>query len=215
MYKKDLSKNGNKIYVGWLDDNHDYTKGSVPKGFLEKLKKQKIVNNTKGSHRCPFCGKYSGNFGRDWSSSAEYKIKTTDGYFYSPTMIYHYVRDHNYKPPEEFIDAVMNNNIKVNKIKNKRRFVHIKKFINFMNESEGGGDGGGISNATLSNTGGMGDVVAPTVGDTPGKVWGNGSGNIGSGDIPAYNMGKKFDIIKSKKKKKKKKKKIKRFDNFK
>jgi len=87
----------------------------------------------------------------------------------------------------------------------------IKRFNNFLLENEGGG----TSNATLQNTGGMGNVVSPTVGSTPGQVWGNGSGNIGSGDIPAYNTTNNFDTIMGyKKKKKKKKKKLKTISKF-
>jgi hypothetical protein len=76
----------------------------------------------------------------------------------------------------------------------------IKKFNEYIKESEGGG----VAVSTLSNTNGMGNVVAPQPSSSPGDV----SGSIsGSGDIPAYDMGNKFDFpFKSKKKKGKKKK---------
>jgi hypothetical protein len=92
----------------------------------------------------------------------------------------------------------------------------IKRFNHFLLENESGG-GGGTPNATLQNTGGMGNVVSPTVGSTPGQVWGNGSGNVGSGDIPAYNTNNNFNSImgyKKKKKKKLKKKKLKTISKF-
>lgn len=75
----------------------------------------------------------------------------------------------------------------------------IKKFSNFLNED-------GVAFSTLSNTGGMGPVTAPTVGSTPGAVWGDGSGSAGSGDMPAYDRGNRFDFIKKNKKVKSKRK---------
>lgn len=74
----------------------------------------------------------------------------------------------------------------------------IKKFENYLNEN----DGGGISNSTLGNTGGMGNVVAPQPSNIPGDV----SGSIkGSGDLPAYDNGKKFVTNPFRRKSKKKK----------
>ena len=54
----------------------------------------------------------------------------------------------------------------------------VEENLEYLNEGEGYATGG--------NTGGMGDVVAPTVGTTPGAVWGEGSGSKGSGDLPYY-----------------------------
>lgn len=75
----------------------------------------------------------------------------------------------------------------------------IKRFNEYIKEN----DGGGVAMATLGNTGGMGAVVAPQPSSSPGDVAGS---TKGSGDLPAYDMGKKFDFpFKSKKKSKKKK----------
>jgi len=77
-------------------------------------------------------------------------------------------------------------------------------FSEYVKEQDGGG---GVAFAT-ANAGGMGNVVAPTVGSTPGSVWGSGSGAIGSGDAPSYDYGNKFGLtIDNKKDKKGKKKK--------
>jgi hypothetical protein len=65
--------------------------------------------------------------------------------------------------------------------------------------------GGGVAYSTL-NSNGMGRVVAPTVGSTPGSVWGSGSGTIGSGDVPK-NFGTKFGLKINKEQKNKKKRK--------
>lgn len=73
----------------------------------------------------------------------------------------------------------------------------IIKFTEFLNEDDGGG---GVGFATPAGNG-MGNVVAPTVGSTPGSVWGSGSGTIGSGDRAAYDNGKSFKPLKKKKRK--------------
>lgn len=74
-------------------------------------------------------------------------------------------------------------------------------FTEYLKEN----DGGGVAFST-PNSNGMGNVVAPTVGSVPGSVNQNGSGNIGSGDIPAYDRSNNnFKISKKTKKKKRKK----------
>ena len=84
----------------------------------------------------------------------------------------------------------------------------IKRFKDYIKESDGSGSGdasgGGVAYSTLSNTGGMGAIVAPQPSSTPGDVAGS---TKGSGDLPAYDTGKKFDFFNKKKKKKKKKRK--------
>lgn len=86
----------------------------------------------------------------------------------------------------------------------------MKKVITFKEylllEQDGGG---GVAFAT-ANGNGMGNIVAPTVGSTPGSVWGSGSGNIGSGDASAYDYGKKFGLTANKEKKQKKNKRTKK-----
>jgi hypothetical protein len=81
-------------------------------------------------------------------------------------------------------------------------------FDEYIKENDGGG---GVAFAT-PNASGMGNVVAPTVGTTPGSVWQSGSGQIGSGDVSAYNTEKKFGLtvdkeIKPRKSKRRKKQK--------
>jgi hypothetical protein len=82
-------------------------------------------------------------------------------------------------------------------------------FNEYIKENDGGG---GVAFAT-PNANGMGNVVAPTVGSTPGSVWQSGSGQIGSGDRAAYDMGKKFGLTVDKENKPNKKSKRKRQKN--
>ncbi len=100
MYIKDLSLHplfgvaGYKA-IGYLEG--EYQKGSVPSGFIEKLAtiSDKIFS-THGWHDCPYC--------RNAKSSSDIAV---GGYVW-PQMLSHYVKVHNYQPPQEFIDFVMN-----------------------------------------------------------------------------------------------------------
>lgn len=96
-----------ELNVGWLSKEHEFKKGEVPEGFLEKLKiydeREHRIHQTRGFHGCHFCQE------RDFSGSSELRIVNSNGMTYaSPALIVHYVEAHNYLPPQEFIDAVMN-----------------------------------------------------------------------------------------------------------
>jgi len=87
---------------------------------------------------------------------------------------------------------------------------NLKTYEQFVNEDAPGAvGGGGVAFATL-NANGMGNVLGSTVGTTPGSFNQSGSGQIGSGDVSAYDMGKKFGLVVNKEKKTKKNKNKKR-----
>jgi hypothetical protein len=95
------------IKIGWLDDGKPYAKAEDPnsKKILEKIvfKLEEIGPSlfTKGFHICPFCG--------EATSSTQFIIQIDKKTFYdAPDMIIHYMLIHNYLPPKEFIDAVLN-----------------------------------------------------------------------------------------------------------
>ena len=89
----------NPVNIGWLDKGQDYPHGDVPKGFLKKLSGADICGRHKGSHNCPFCGD-------DDSSNVRYVVGKGITYVF-PDMLDHYISEHHYKPPQEFIDVVM------------------------------------------------------------------------------------------------------------
>jgi len=97
------------IKVGWLDSTQPYKKAGDDPRTLEKIaalitKLEEIgpAVFTRGFHVCPFC--------RDKTSSTQFTIKIGDGktFYDAPHMIIHYMLAHDYMPPQEFIDAVMN-----------------------------------------------------------------------------------------------------------
>jgi len=63
----------------------------------------------------------------------------------------------------------------------------VMTFSDYLFECDGASAGGGGVAFATPNANGMGNVVSPTVGLTPGAVWGEGSGAIGSGDVVSYN----------------------------
>jgi|SRR5215472_7843061 len=108
----------NVVNVGWLDSQHIFPKGQAPAAVLAKVFAlcREPVNLARGMHRCQFCPEPT--FGyiaeRDGIKiglgSGEIRVKGLLGIEYaSPTMIYHYMNDHSYLPPQEFLEAISKN----------------------------------------------------------------------------------------------------------
>lgn len=105
----------NERNVGWLDRDHAFAQGHIPEGVLATIFAlcKTPVNQTRGFHPCVFCLDWSMGIKvtRDGTTvllgSAEIRVPSRSGLIYAaPTLIYHYIKDHNYQPPQEFIDAV-------------------------------------------------------------------------------------------------------------
>jgi hypothetical protein len=124
MYFTDLSpyqyiartSGPNVLNVGWLDVEHEFSKKEASEDLLDALfeKIRPPVNKTRGFHRCPFCNQPS--FGVTVTrkgvsvtlGSAEVRVEAKDVKIYAaPDMIYHYVAEHDYCPPQEFIDSLL------------------------------------------------------------------------------------------------------------
>lgn len=104
------------VNVGWLSKEHKYSQGDVPDAFVKRLLFfcWRLIHPTLGFHRCPFCHKPT--FGvlvcqgeeELQLGSAEIRVIGKNGIIYAaPNLIYHYVREHHYCPPDEFIQAVL------------------------------------------------------------------------------------------------------------
>lgn len=99
------------LNVGWLDrdDFPDFTTAeySTNFDFVEALNlwcnSYKAKRNaTKGWHNCPFCP--TANYKH---CDAEIHVLGNNVIYAAPGLIGHYIASHRYKPPQEFIDAVM------------------------------------------------------------------------------------------------------------
>lgn len=102
------------LNFGWLDTDHDYTRGQVDSSVVEHLLglAPEYANRMRGFHCCPFCGDgkqvvmylsgqpvYLGN--------AEIHITAGDATYVAPSLLPHYIDLHGYRPPEVVLGALL------------------------------------------------------------------------------------------------------------
>ncbi len=111
------------LNVGWLSDQMPFEKGETSQDFRDKLLKfcadEFIVNLARGFHVCEFCDlSFEGWFEEQkdkhgktahWASigDGEIRVQGKSAVYAAPALIYHYVIQHQYKPPDEFIEAIL------------------------------------------------------------------------------------------------------------
>ena len=105
----------NILAVGWLDAEHEFSKGTVSEGLLTRILTlcYAPINQTRGFHQSPFLTpaplgypvEYKGK--KMLLGSAEIRVTGINGHVYAaPNLIYHYIKDCQYLPPQEFLSAV-------------------------------------------------------------------------------------------------------------
>lgn len=128
MYLPDLStypfleSKDNIVFkaVGWLDVNHNFTQGSVTNEFMACLwgfcQTPMIVSM--GFHDCDLCNKFNYGYGV-YAKREDMQIRlgstivaVFDGFsdytvYVAPDMIYHYILEHQYLPPQQFVDSIL------------------------------------------------------------------------------------------------------------
>ncbi|MFA5366352.1 MAG: hypothetical protein WC333_00315 [Dehalococcoidia bacterium] len=122
MYFADLTLYGyghtehvNALNIGWLERGKEFPVGDFPEKeeVIKKLRTKKKENLYRGFHSCDFCDvtTYKENDStfiiRDRHGNGEYIFQHDGKTYAAPEMIIHYIETHNYKPPQEFIDAVV------------------------------------------------------------------------------------------------------------
>lgn len=121
MYYPDLSPIPHTMHrsvlsgkaVGWLSCEYPYPKGKTPLNFLERLLpfccSPPVVYC--GYHDCDFCDgsgtSVKSGDKRYLLGSGDILVFGPDEIYLAPNLIYHYVADHDYLPPAEFISAVL------------------------------------------------------------------------------------------------------------
>lgn len=106
------------LNVGWLDHSRSFRRGQAPDNFIKALKRwlsKAKANQTRGFELCRFCR--MNNYQQMhvvveernvMLGSAEIWVPGIKGEVYaSPTIIVHYVEEHEYLPPDQYIDAVL------------------------------------------------------------------------------------------------------------
>jgi len=105
--------------VGWLDPGRDFPTGAVEPEFLANLvtlAAGHVSAVTRSVHGCRLPHLFDDNFqyGAVYGSRilhlghAEIRVVAADGGWLSaPDLVVHYVRDHAYAPPPEFVEAVL------------------------------------------------------------------------------------------------------------
>ncbi|AWM39925.1 hypothetical protein C1280_24920 [Gemmata obscuriglobus] len=96
--------------VGWLHPDHSFPTGPVPPGFSAALRAhaydswQPVL--AMGPHFCELCSHPAP--GADRAGGARnFWIPSMSVVYVAPELIVHYVEDHQYQPPEEFVAAVL------------------------------------------------------------------------------------------------------------
>ncbi len=92
------------VNTGWLDRDHPFATGQTDEVFQAKLGLLCLrrVKQTRGFHSCNFCK------GRERPvSSSEMRVAGPSRVYAAPTLVHHYVAAHCYRPPDDFIAAVL------------------------------------------------------------------------------------------------------------
>ncbi len=94
------------VNVGWLDNSHPFPEADTPPDFRAAL--SKICEKSRRSSLMDYCGVHECEICGDGCCGKEIEIPGKNGITYiAPDMIDHYVIAHRYKPPQEFIEAVL------------------------------------------------------------------------------------------------------------
>jgi len=104
------------VAVGWLDQAHPYRRGAANERFIDKLSDLLVEPWAPmyllGYADCPFCQLPSYRIAFNGKSidvgSLNLFVPGSGFLFVAPSMILHYVISHNYLPPREFCDAILN-----------------------------------------------------------------------------------------------------------
>jgi hypothetical protein len=102
------------LNVGWLDEAMPFQTGEVPQTAIDKLSVlcSRPVVLMRGVHSCQFCHPGSGR--RKPSGCGEIRVIGMDSVVYAaPALLRHYICDHRYRPPDEFLAALEGSPVEV------------------------------------------------------------------------------------------------------
>jgi hypothetical protein len=116
------------VHVGWLDGSHPFQKGSVGGHLIEKMKllAAKPVELYRGKHVCELCFEPPhlekktmplhgividpncswARWVNQRSGNGEIRVHYGQVTYAAPVLIVHYIEEHGYLPPAEFLKAI-------------------------------------------------------------------------------------------------------------
>jgi hypothetical protein len=115
------------VHIGWLDGVHSFPKGAVDSRLIEKIKSlaRKPVELYRGRHICELCvappdveKTFMPNgividpncawfrWADQRSSNGEIRVRFGNVTFAAPVLIAHYIEEHGYLPPADFLTAI-------------------------------------------------------------------------------------------------------------
>lgn len=104
------------VNIGWLEDGHAFNTAPPENQILDLLWEfcRVSVTQARGYHMCDLCAPpklvVARRSGREIHlGCAEIRVFAGHRIYAAPNLIYHYVRTHHYRPPEEFIRAIETN----------------------------------------------------------------------------------------------------------
>jgi hypothetical protein len=105
----DLESGPDTRAVGWLSPNHPFNCAPASPLFLRCLSRHLDTawypGVAVGSHICAFCDQRIRRLGLPPSEALW--IPTLEAVYVAPAAVLHYVSEHGYAPPEEFVQAVL------------------------------------------------------------------------------------------------------------
>jgi hypothetical protein len=115
-YDYGMTEYEDALNIGWVEMGHEFPIGDFPEKqeLLRKLRLKNVENLYRGWHSCEYCEPWDKSepghtyLIHDRSGNGEYIVQWNGKTYSSPILIVHYIETHNYRPPQEFIDAVMN-----------------------------------------------------------------------------------------------------------
>ncbi len=116
------------VHVGWLDDEHAFPKGHVGRQLVERLKvlASSPVELYRGVHICELCAEPADvvktfvpnrgglidpncswiQWAKQRSGNGEIRVSRERVVYAAPVLVVHYIEEHSYLPPAEFLKAV-------------------------------------------------------------------------------------------------------------
>lgn len=102
------------LAIGWLEHPHSFSKGDTSHELIQRLEEFTDASRKcypsycfRGVHQCSHCLLGERGDPRSVQTHVNLWIPGEWGVYIAPALIIHYIGDHGYHPPDEFIAAVM------------------------------------------------------------------------------------------------------------